>query len=60
VSIQSIKRVEDVTPLAHAGTADEVADGVVLFCAEGAALVTGETLMMDAGAHLDLMLARGA
>jgi 3-oxoacyl-[acyl-carrier protein] reductase len=55
-----VKRVEDGTPLAHAGTADEVADGVVFFCAEGAALVTGETLLMDAGAHLDLMLARGS
>ena len=55
-----VKHVEDVTPLAHAGTADEVADGVVFFCAEGAALVTGETLLMDAGAHLDLTLARGA
>jgi 3-oxoacyl-[acyl-carrier protein] reductase len=55
-----VKRVEAATPLAHAGTADEVADGVVFFCAEGAALVTGETLLMDAGAHLDLMLGRGA
>ena len=53
-----VKRVEDVTALAHAGTTDEVADGVVFFCAEGAALVTGETLSIDAGAHLDLMLAR--
>jgi 3-oxoacyl-[acyl-carrier protein] reductase len=55
-----VKRVEAVTPLAHAGTADEVADGVLFFCAEGAALVTGETLLMDAGAHLDLMLGREA
>jgi 3-oxoacyl-[acyl-carrier protein] reductase len=55
-----VKRVEDVTPLAHAGTAEEVADGIVFFCAEGAALVTGETLLMDAGAHLDLMISRGA
>jgi 3-oxoacyl-[acyl-carrier protein] reductase len=55
-----VERVEDSTPLAHAGTADEVADGVVFFCAEGATLVTGETLLMDAGAHLDLVLARGA
>jgi enoyl-[acyl-carrier-protein] reductase (NADH) len=45
-------------PLANAGTADEVADGVVFFCAEGAALVTVETLLMDAGAHLDHMLTR--
>jgi 3-oxoacyl-[acyl-carrier protein] reductase len=55
-----VKRVEGTTPLAHAGTPDEVADGVVFFCAEGATLVTGETLLMDAGAHLDLMLARGS
>ena len=55
-----VKRVEDVTPLAHAGTAEEVADGILFFCAEGAALVTGETLLMDAGAHLDLMISRGA
>jgi len=55
-----VERVEAATPLAHAGTAEEVADGVVFFCAEGATLVTGETLLMDAGAHLDLSLGRGA
>jgi len=55
-----VKRVQSATPLAHAGTAEEVADGVVFFCAEGATLVTGETLLMDAGAHLDLALGRGA
>src|SRR5215467_6637769 len=55
-----VTRVKAATPLAHAGTAEEVADGVVFFCAEGAALVTGETLLMDAGAHLDLALGRGA
>ena len=55
-----VKRVESATPLAHAGTAEEVADGVVFFCAEGATLITGETLLMDAGAHLDLLLSKGA
>ena len=37
-----------LTPLATRG-GGEVADGVVFFCAE-APLVTGETLLMDAGA----------
>jgi hypothetical protein len=27
-AIGPVKRVEDVTPLAHAGTTDEVADGM--------------------------------
>ena len=42
------------TPLKRAGTPDDIADTVVFFCAEGAEHITGETLITDAGMHLNL------
>jgi 3-oxoacyl-[acyl-carrier protein] reductase len=56
---EKLRRIEEITPLAHAGEPDEIAAAVTFLCAEGGALITGETLLMDAGAHLDLMLIRG-
>lgn len=53
-----LQRMSDVLPLAQPGTAEEVADGILFFCAEGANLVTGETLIMDGGAHLELAMSR--
>jgi 3-oxoacyl-[acyl-carrier protein] reductase len=49
---QMTDRVAANTPLKHAGTPDDVADGIVFFCAEALSLVTGETLLLDAGSHL--------
>ena len=43
-----------MTPLKRAGTPDDIADAVVFFCAEGAEHITGETLITDAGMHLNL------
>lgn len=43
------------TPLKRAGTPEDIADAVVFFCAEGAQHITGETLLVDAGMHLDLV-----
>ncbi|MEQ9662405.1 MAG: glucose 1-dehydrogenase [Parasphingopyxis sp.] len=45
-------------PLAHAGQAEDVADGIVMFLDDASRLVTGETLLLDAGAHLDLRMSR--
>ncbi len=45
-------------PLAHAGQAEDVADGIVMFLDAATRLVTGETLLLDAGAHLDVGLSR--
>ena len=42
---------ERTTPLRHAGTPEDMAEAAVWFI-EGASLVTGEILMVDAGAHL--------
>src|SRR3546814_3264480 len=42
-----LQRMSAILPLAQPGTAEEVADGILFFCAEGANLVTGETLIMD-------------
>lgn len=53
-----LERMSGVLPLAQPGTAEEVADGVLFFCAEGADFVTGETLIMDGGAHLELAMSR--
>jgi len=47
----ALKRQEASTPLRRAATPDEVA-GAVLWLIEGGDLVTGEILLLDAGAHL--------
>ncbi len=43
--------LEQATPLARTATADTVADAILYFV-EGADLVTGEQLLLDAGTHL--------
>lgn len=43
--------VESTTPLRKAATPEEIAEAAVWFI-DGAGLVTGETLMVDAGLHL--------
>lgn len=45
---------ERITPLGRAGTPEDIADSVVFFCAEGAQHITGETLITDAGMHLNM------
>lgn len=45
---------EKITPLSRAGTPEDIADSVVFFCAEGAQHITGETLITDAGMHLNM------
>lgn len=45
---------EATTPLKHAGTAEDVAGAVVFFASELSRNVTGETLLVDAGAHLEI------
>jgi len=45
-------------PLAHAGQAEDVADGIVTLLDGVTRLATGETLLLDAGAHLDVGLSR--
>jgi 3-oxoacyl-[acyl-carrier protein] reductase len=47
-----ISTVEEATPLRRAGTAEEIADAIVFFAVEGAELITGEALLVDAGTHL--------
>jgi len=48
-----IKRVEQETPLKAASMPEDIAEAVIWFI-EGARHVTGETLMVDAGKHLDM------
>lgn len=48
------KDQENITPLNKAGTADDIADSAIFFCLEGAEHITGETLISDAGMHLNL------
>jgi 3-oxoacyl-[acyl-carrier protein] reductase len=45
-------------PLAHAAQAEDIADAVLLLLDDGSRMVTGETLIVDAGAHLDTGLSR--
>ncbi len=46
--------VADTTPLKQAGTPEGVADAILFFALEGADWITGETLITDAGLHLDM------
>ncbi|MBP1684648.1 MAG: putative oxidoreductase [Deltaproteobacteria bacterium] len=43
------KTVIDHTPLARPGTAEEIGDAVVYFCADSGAWVTGQTIAVDGG-----------
>jgi NAD(P)-dependent dehydrogenase (short-subunit alcohol dehydrogenase family) len=46
---ESEKVVVDGTPLARPGTAEEIGDAVVYFCADSGAWVTGQTIGVDGG-----------
>lgn len=46
------KQQEASTPLARAGTPEDIAASVVFFAGEGSDHITGETLITDAGMHL--------
>jgi len=46
------KQQEETTPLARAGTPEDIAVSVVFFAGEGSDHITGETLITDAGLHL--------
>ncbi len=48
------KDQEKITPLNKAGTPNDIADSAVFFCLEGSEHITGETLISDAGMHLNL------
>ncbi|MCW8836118.1 MAG: SDR family oxidoreductase [Rhodospirillales bacterium] len=47
----AVRRIEETTPLRKASTPEDIAE-VVLWLVEGAAHVTGETILVDAGLHL--------
>ena len=47
-------RIAAIVPLAKAGDADDIADVIVTFLDDATRLVTGEVLLVDAGAHLDV------
>lgn len=47
-----VKQQEATTPLARAGTPEDIATSVVFFAGEGSDHITGETLITDAGMHL--------
>ena len=46
--------IERSTPLNIAATAQDVAGAILFFCGDASRLTTGETLLLDAGLHLDL------
>jgi 3-oxoacyl-[acyl-carrier protein] reductase len=48
-----LKQMQDMTPLQAVATPESVADGI-LFFVTGADIVTGETLLLDGGAHLSM------
>jgi 3-oxoacyl-[acyl-carrier protein] reductase len=56
----TLEQVAAEMPLGRAASADDIAGGIAFLCAPEASIVTGESLIMDAGAHLDLALSRRA
>lgn len=51
-------RIAASTPMAMAPQADDIAGPIVMLLDPAARVMTGETIQLDAGAHLDLMHAR--
>ncbi len=49
-----VKRMEDTTPLKRAGTPESVALTICFFASDASGFVTGETMLVDAGSHLDM------
>lgn len=56
----ALRDIADTMPLGRAPTPEDIAGGIAYFCSRDAAAITGETLIMDAGAHLDLAISRRA
>ncbi len=48
-----VEHVERTTPLKAAGTPEGIADAIAFFALEGSDWITGETLLSDAGLHLN-------
>ena len=49
------ERVSSTTPLQKAGTPESVAETICFLASDASSFVTGETLLVDAGLHLDPM-----
>lgn len=47
-----LQEMADKVPLGRVATPEDIAAGIAYFCSPEAGIVTGETLIMDAGAHL--------
>ncbi len=54
----TLQQVADIMPLERTASPEDIADGISFFCSPDSSIVTGETLIMDAGAHLDLAMSR--
>lgn len=49
-----VKRMEERTPLKKAGTPESIAEAICFFASDASSFITGETLIVDAGMHLDM------
>jgi 3-oxoacyl-[acyl-carrier protein] reductase len=54
----ALQQVEDATPLGMAAGPEDIASGIAFLCSPAAAVITGESLIMDAGAHLEMAMSR--
>ena len=48
----TVRRIEELTPLAAASAPDDIADAALFFLSDASRHVTGEMLLVDAGMHL--------
>lgn len=53
-----VREVAQTVPLERAPTPEDVAGGIAYFCSPDSTAITGETLIVDAGAHLDQAMSR--
>ena len=51
-------RIAGATPMAMAADADDIAGPIVMLLDPASRVITGETVLLDAGAHLDVGLSR--
>jgi 3-oxoacyl-[acyl-carrier protein] reductase len=56
----TVQQVAASTPLQRAADPDDMAGGIAFLCSPEAAVITGESLIMDAGAHLEIAMSRRA
>lgn len=57
---ETLRLVAETMPMQRAATPEDIAGSIAFLCSPDSGCITGETLINDAGAHLDLAISRRA